>query len=120
VKEADESLTELRSALAARVVHYDVHDLDASAIRLSVPRAFTQEISRYVFDQSVNGERSWSGIAYGSRFGDDLHNWALFESDGPRDPTVELFGRDDPDLFKAQQSTDWSWCSPSDIGRCFP
>lgn len=36
-----ETLAELRTALAARVVHHGLQDLDASAIRLTVPRAFT-------------------------------------------------------------------------------
>ena len=73
------SLAWLRDKLAARVVHYGLDDLDASTIRMTAPRGFTQEISRRVFEQSSNGRRAYAGIAYGSRLGDDFHNWAVFE-----------------------------------------
>lgn len=71
-----ESLAELRSALAPRVVHYELPDLDAATLRLTAPRAFTQEVSRYVFDRTVDGVRRWNGISYLSKHGDDLTNWA--------------------------------------------
>lgn len=67
-----ETIAELRTALAPHAVHHGVHDIDAAALRLSVPRAFTQEISRYVFGQSTGGGREWNGLAYRSRHGDDL------------------------------------------------
>lgn len=44
-----DSLAHLRTALADRVLHYGLDDLDAGAIRRA-PRPFTQEISRYVFE----------------------------------------------------------------------
>jgi hypothetical protein len=47
-----ESLAKIRRDLVHRVVHYRLLDLDASTIRLSVPRRFTQEISRYVYEQT--------------------------------------------------------------------
>lgn len=96
-----ETIAELRSALAARVVHHGLHDLDAAAIRLSAPRAFTQEISRYVFDRSADGTRQWNGIAYRSKHGDDLENWAIFEPAAPADQTVAEFTENDIDLADA-------------------
>ncbi len=78
-----ETLAELRRLLAARLVHHGIGDLDAAAIRLTAPRAFTQEISRHVFDDSVGGARRWNGIAYLSKHGDDLDNWAIFEPAAP-------------------------------------
>ncbi len=48
-----ESLAELRAALAARVVHHGLHDLDAATLRLIAPRAFTQDVSRYLFRQTA-------------------------------------------------------------------
>ena len=45
-----ESLAELERALAARLAHHGIASLDAAAIRLSVPRRLTQEISRYVYE----------------------------------------------------------------------
>jgi hypothetical protein len=96
-----ESLAALRSALAGRVVHYGIGDLDAAAVRLSVPRAFTQEISRYVFEQTVDGHRHWDGICYQSRHGDDLQNWAFFEPSSPAEQTSAPFRANDPDLAAA-------------------
>jgi hypothetical protein len=88
-------------------VHYGIDDLDASAIRLSVPRRFTQEISRYVYDQSTPaGDRRFAGITYLSRLGDEFRNWALFEPAGDEDPLAEEaelrpIDADDPDLNQA-------------------
>jgi hypothetical protein len=96
-----ETLADLRSALAARVVHHKIGDLDAAAIRLSVPRAFTQEISRYLFEQTVAGRRHWNGIVYQSKYGDDLKNCAFFEPSAPTGQTSTLLDVDDPDLHVA-------------------
>jgi hypothetical protein len=96
-----ESLAELRTSLAARVVHHGLHDLDAAALRLSAPRAFTQDVSRYVFGQTADGERRWNGLAYLSKHGDDLQNWAIFEPAHPEVIDVTEFNRDDADLAAA-------------------
>jgi len=96
-----ESLAELRRALAARVVHYGLHDLDAATLRLSAPRAFTQEVARYVFDQTAAGQRRWNGLSYLSKHGDDLRNWAIFEPAAPEVVEVTNFGRHDEDLVEA-------------------
>jgi hypothetical protein len=75
-----ESLAELHAELASRLVHYRVRDLDGAAIRASAPRELTQEISRWVYEQTTSeGRRAFDGIAYLSRLGDDFRNWALFE-----------------------------------------
>lgn len=70
-------------------------------VRSAVPRRFTQEISRYIFMQAAGGERRWDGIAYRSRLGDDLHNWALFEPHEPTEQTAYLIALDDADLARA-------------------
>lgn len=96
-----ETLAELRSVLAARLVHHRIPDLDASSIRLSAPRAFTQEISRHIFGETLEGQRRWDGIVYRSRYGDDLENWAFFEPTEPSRRSVSEFGTEDPDLLAA-------------------
>ena len=96
-----ETVVALRTALAARVVHYGISDLDGAAIRLSVPRLFTQEISRHVFEQTVGGRRRWDGISYRSKHGDDLENWAFFEPTSPVDQASAPFQTADPDLSQA-------------------
>ena len=78
-----ESLARLQKELAHRLVHYGFQDLDGSAIRIRAPRRLTQEISRFVFEQTGRGRRrAFDGIRYLSRLGDDLRNWAIFEPIG--------------------------------------
>ncbi|MCU1487127.1 MAG: hypothetical protein JWN67_3873 [Actinomycetia bacterium] len=98
-----QTIAELRTELAARVVHHGLHDLDAAAIRLTAPRAFTQDISRYVFDRSIDGARQWNGIAYRSKHGDDLTNWAIFEPTSPNLTEIGEFDERDSDLASALQ-----------------
>jgi hypothetical protein len=69
----------LRSEMAARLVHYKIHELDAGLIRLSAPRGLTQEISGLVHDQTEGGGRRYAEVAYLSRLGDEFQNWATFE-----------------------------------------
>ena len=49
-------------------------DDSAAAIRSAVPRAFTQTVSRHIYDSG-----RFDGICYCSRYGDDVENWAVFE-----------------------------------------
>jgi uncharacterized protein (TIGR03382 family) len=95
-----DSLAHLRKQLAPRLVHYRFDDLDAGDIRARAPRRFTQEISRYVFERTTAGDgAAFAGIRYGSRLGDNLTNWAIFE---PNEPHVIESGNEidpeDPDL----------------------
>jgi RES domain-containing protein len=69
------SLATLRAALAASAIHHGLDEIDAATIRLRAPRAFTQQVSRFVYEQG-----SFAGILYRSRLGDDVLNWAVFES----------------------------------------
>lgn len=95
------SLATLRAALAASAIHYGLDEIDAATIRLHAPRAFTHQISRYVYEQG-----SFAGISYRSRLGDDVLNWAVFES-APDGQDVLLatssaaIAADDPDLLAA-------------------
>lgn len=93
-----ETLAALRLAMSARVVHHGIGDLDAAAIRVSVPRTFTQEVGRYVYERTVAGRRQWDGIVYRSRYGDDLENWAFFEPAAPTEQGIWSFrfGRSRP------------------------
>jgi hypothetical protein len=74
------SLDYLRDAMAASLLRYKLNELDAATIRFGVPRRFTQEISRHVFEcTTVDEKRAFDGIFYLSRLGDDLENLAVFE-----------------------------------------
>jgi hypothetical protein len=103
---ASASLAWLRRALGSRLRAHGLRDLDAAAIRLSAPRRFTQEISRAVYEETLRGGRPrFAGIAYRSRLGDELRNWALFERAGgalfTRTPEAAAIAADDPDLRAA-------------------
>jgi hypothetical protein len=59
------TLVTLRTALAASAVHFGLDDIDAATIRLRAPRAFTQTVSRFVYQQR-DEHGSFAGIRYGS------------------------------------------------------
>jgi hypothetical protein len=82
-----------------------VTELDAAAIRLAVPRQITQRISRHVYEVSSGDARpQFAGIAYLSRLGDDLTNWAVFKPTPPAPDSpiavvaTESIEVDDPDF----------------------
>ncbi len=75
---------ELAHEVAPALAAAGVTELDAAAIRLAVPRQITQRISRHVYElSSGDGRPQFAGIAYLSRLGDDLTNWAVFEPTPP-------------------------------------
>jgi hypothetical protein len=94
-----DSVLYLREALAHRILHFGLDDLDGSDLRRRAPRQLTQEISRHIFELADDaGAAAFQGIRYASRLGDDLTNWAIFE---PNDPNVIAnaeIDEDDPDL----------------------
>jgi hypothetical protein len=103
---AARSLAYLRDRLADRALHHGLDELDAAAIRTHAPRAFTQEVSRLVFEcTDASGEPQFDGIAYRSRLGDELENRAIFEppTGEPRlrDARSEPVDPDDRDLAAA-------------------
>jgi hypothetical protein len=99
------SLVTLRAALASRALHYGLTDIDGATIRVSAPRGFTQEVSRFVYESSDAG-KPFAGIRYLSRLGNEFVNWAIFESphgaDLPiRSASCDVVFREDPDLAEA-------------------
>ena len=80
---ASVSLATLRRRLADVARRYGLGELDGAAIRLSAPRAFTQEVSRFVYDQVGDGGSPYGGLFYLSRHGDDLADCAIFERGEP-------------------------------------
>jgi RES domain len=95
------SLATLRTALAASAIRYGLDEIDAATIRLRAPRAFTQQVSRFVYERGPS-----AGIRYRSRLGDDVLNWAIFEpAPNASSPFVATTSTaveaDDPDLRAA-------------------
>jgi hypothetical protein len=96
------SLSHLRKALAARVLHYRLGDLDAATIRLSAPRRFTQEVSRLIYECTQPDEsQQFAGVRYLSRLGDEFENWAVFEPGHPTEMATSSIPGDDPDFAAA-------------------
>lgn len=99
------SLATLRTALAASAIHHGLDEIDAATIRLRAPRAFTQVVSRFVYEQR-DDRGDFAGIRYRSRLGDNVVNWAIFEP-GPSAPspflrtTSKRVGQGDADLRTA-------------------
>jgi hypothetical protein len=104
-----DSLAHLRVALAARVLHHGLDDLDAGAIRRA-PRAFTQEVSRHLFEHGRD-EDGWAvaGVRYRSRLGDEFINWAIFEPNPPVDDRSEAIDSDDPALLSIFERFELRW-----------
>lgn len=99
-----ETIATLRSVAAAEAIRFGLEEIDASTIRLSAPRGFTQAISRLVYEWRGDGA-PFAGIRYRSRLGDDLVNWAIFESPAGTSPIPltggEVIDSDDSDLLAA-------------------
>ncbi len=76
------TLATLRNALAGMALALGITDLDAAAIRLGAPRAFTQLVSRYMYEQVQEDGSQCAGVMYLSRHGDDIIDVGLFEREG--------------------------------------
>lgn len=108
------SLAYLRRELSRLVVRYQLEDLDAAAVRLRAPRAFTQHVSRFVYEcTDDNGAAEFDGLHYLSRFGDDLENIALFElassNEAIADADAAPVSLDDPTLRQAMDHHGLTW-----------
>ena len=105
-----DSLAYLRGALADRVQHYGLAELDAGTVRRSAPRAFTQEVSRHLFVHARDdADKAVAGVRYRSRLGDELVNWAIFEPNAPSDATNEAIDPDDDALRAVFDLFDLRW-----------
>jgi hypothetical protein len=95
---AARTIATLRQAFASLVLQHGLDDLDAAAIRLSAPRAFTQQLSSYFEAQLDDTGQAYAGIYFRSKHGDDIENWAIFEQQrmGGQAPVFSL-ARENPD-----------------------
>lgn len=80
-----ESLPTLRARFLPMAVDHHLPDLDAAAIRIAEPRAVTQAIGGWIYEQADPAGDPIGGVRFESRHGDGLRLWALFErpGDGP-------------------------------------
>jgi RES domain len=75
------TIAELRPVFLSVAQGFGLPDFDAAAVRMHAPREFTQLISRHLYSRETEDGRLASGVAFGSRHGDDLRLWAVFERD---------------------------------------
>jgi len=91
-----ESIAFLRTELASTVIQLGFPDLDASALHSTAPRVLTQRVSRIAF------EGDFDGIFYQSKYGNDIHNYAIFEGRVFfQDEMESSIAADDEELLRA-------------------
>lgn len=108
---ARQSLPTLRSQFLRLAHDLGVPDLDAAAIRLAEPRNLTQQIARWIYQQTDPDGQLVAGVRFASRHGDEFVLWALFErahdtttSPELSETTAETLYADDPELLQALQT----------------
>jgi len=98
--------------MASRLVHFHVPDLDGAAIRSTVPRRLTQEISSLLYAAHLSGDARPDGVRFESRHGEGLSLYAIYERPSagdthrsrlPTETTNRALARTDPDLAQAAQ-----------------
>lgn len=87
-------ISRLQVKMAPHLASFGLKDLDASTIQSSSKREVTQMISRFIYNSGADG------IAYPSKYGHDLKNWAIFEPFKIQVKDPEPLTMDDPDLMK--------------------
>ena len=100
---APESWAHLTAALAPLLQVLHISDVDLSAITNKELRSFTQEVSRYVYEQrDEGGQALYTGLRYISRHNPDWELWAVFHDRLRHRPQMsESVFPDDPGLLEA-------------------
>jgi len=89
-----EWISRLQAKMAPHLARFGLKDFDASTVQSSSIREVTQMVSRFVYESAADG------IAYPSKYGHDLKNWAIFEPFKIQVQDPEPLTTDDPDLLK--------------------
>lgn len=100
---APETRAHLTRSLAPLLERLDIGDLDLSAIMNKDLRRFTQEVGRYIYDQTdTAGEPAFAGIRYISRHSPGWELWAVYHDRVRHTPhPSESIFPDDPGLLEA-------------------
>lgn len=105
-----QTLAWLRRRAPRLLLTHRITDLDGAAVRDAEPRAFTQALSALLYAWSDSDGTGVDGIGFQSRWGDDLHLWAIHErtqtgvdtvSPLLSDATYVDLGQNNPDLDRA-------------------
>lgn len=110
------SLPTLRARFLSLALRYGLPDLDAAAVRVAKPRALTQAIAAWIYQQSTPTGEPIAGVSFHSRHGDDQRLWAVFERAGDTDTSRHLHHRtiapinpQDPELTQAMRIHRLRW-----------
>ncbi len=113
---ARQSLPTLRHQFLPLARQLGLIDLDAAAIRLAQPRALTQQIAGWLYEQNGPDQQPLAGVQFASRHGDDLALWALFERHGDTSTSALVTGttadpidQHDPELTQAMHTHRLTW-----------
>jgi hypothetical protein len=104
----------LRRRFARVAVDLGLPDLDAAALKLSAPRRLTQMISSWFYREL---RPPINGVVFGSRHGDDLTMWAVFEQPGDPetgsscvdDAVAITLSADMPEMIEAMRIHGLAW-----------
>lgn len=103
------TIAALRSKYVDLALSLGFDDFDAAALKAAYPRRLTQELTVDFNNMtSPDGTPTVDGVRFGSRHGDDLGMWAIYERPGD-DPSSRLLhnvktalvDEKDPDLHRA-------------------
>lgn len=119
-----ESVATLRTLFLPAAMRHGLADLDAGVLRLSAPRALTQQIAAWAYDVHEGAQPLFDGVGSCSRHGDDLSLWAVFERPGgdavsarPTDAEAVELDPGHPDLGEAFRLHRLTWAEPGPAQR---
>ena len=127
VPAAKESLPTLRARFLRLATRLQLPDVDAAAVRLAEPRAFTQAIAGWLYEQDGPDASPLAGVRFESRHGDGLGLWAVFERAEDGDVSGRLaqlraatIPADDPEREAPLRLHRLRWARPSGAPRSAP
>lgn len=107
------TLATLRRSHAPLAADLGLPDLDAAAVKIAAPRTLTQAMSSWFYRHVTPPV---AGVCFGSRFGDDLTLWAIYEHAANTTgvatltaPGTSTLNPDDPVLAEAFRIHRLSW-----------
>lgn len=80
---AAETIAALRPRFLGLARGYGLPDFDTAALKLARPRELTQHVASHIYQLDYdNAGDFFAGVRFGSRHGDELVMWAIFERPG--------------------------------------
>lgn len=110
------TLATLRQHFLAAARALGLADVDAAAVRVPAPRAFTQAVAKRLYSVELDDGEPLDGVEFASRHGDEHVLWAIFERARDTFTSALLTGRrssaiepDDAELTRAMEIHRLAW-----------